>query len=497
LSGPQTTNVLSAHFPDLEIDPLRDRVYQTQISLHAIGFTDLDQTLPVTVMVWPTKRSYTGSPSAELHMLGAAPLLQSVIEWISDSGQTDKSVSEHAETTRVRMARPGEFTMRSFLAGRLDLPQAEAVLGVIDAVDPVSLDASLSQLAGNLSRPMSQLRDKLLNLLADVEAGLDFVDENIQFIDDTTLLQRLDAAHRAMRGISRQIGQRAGDHDIPRMTLRGPANVGKSCLANALAGRPFAIVADLSGTTRDTVQTTIKIGETDVRIIDTAGIETNLHHDAELRAITRAAQSMANQETVAATLRLLCVDAAGIDWRTTLHTSVDNLDALDGNVIDDEKLSPSSIAQFAIPPSIQSIARTSHVVIATKSDLLFPDAQQILNDCKFVQWEDDDGNAHQLPLVTISVRTNNGMAPLKKTIADLLQQQSVGTGIGTAARCKSSIETATQSLNAAMNAVQEGIGHEWVAEEMRHAIGAVSEMTGAVYTDDLLDRVFSRFCIGK
>ena len=133
--------------------------------------------VPVSVLYWPTTRSYTGQPSAEVHLIGSQPLL---------SGVVDNAVAAGA-----RAARPGEFTLRAFLGGRLDLTQAEAVLGVIEAEGRGALNQALEQLAGNLSRPLESLRDDVLNLLADVEAGLDFVDEDIEFISDSQLIDRL------------------------------------------------------------------------------------------------------------------------------------------------------------------------------------------------------------------------------------------------------------------------------------------------------------------
>ncbi len=167
--------------------------------------------IPVDVMIWPTNRSYSGQPSAELHTHGSLPLLQSLVDSAIRAG--------------ARAARPGEFTMRTFLAGRLDLTQAEAVLGVIEAEGRGSLDQALQQLAGNLSRPLEQMRSDMLDLLADVEAGLDFVDEDIEFISDQTLTQRLTeiveqlgATCRTMRarsGGAARAGSRFGDGQTP------------------------------------------------------------------------------------------------------------------------------------------------------------------------------------------------------------------------------------------------------------------------------------------
>ena len=139
--------------------------------------------LPADLYLWPTRQSFTRQPIAEIHTFGSTPILEIIVRALCTAG--------------ARLAQPGEFTMRAFLAGRIDLMQAEAVLGVIDATDRRHLDTALSQLAGGLSRPLHRLRDDLLNLLADLEAGLDFVEDDIRFIAPDELARRLsDAAEQ-------------------------------------------------------------------------------------------------------------------------------------------------------------------------------------------------------------------------------------------------------------------------------------------------------------
>ena len=141
--------------------------------------------LPTDLFLWPTSRSYTRQPLAEFHTFGSPPLLDALLQRVCAAG--------------ARLAQPGEFTLRAFLAGRIDLTQAEAVLGVVDAADRRQLDTALEQLAGGLSRPLHQLRDDLLNLLADLEAGLDFAEEDIRFVSGGELNRRLAGCRGAAR----------------------------------------------------------------------------------------------------------------------------------------------------------------------------------------------------------------------------------------------------------------------------------------------------------
>ena len=179
--------------------------------------------------------------------------------------------------------------MRAFLAGRLDLTQAEAVLGVIEAEQRGSLDHALRQLAGNLSRPLEQMRSTMLDLLADVEAGLDFVDEDIEFISDDDLIQRLRELAEQLAKTRKRLGRRSGGGANLIVTVRGEPNAGKSQLVNCLAGHDAAIVADNAGTTRDVVTIETVIGERRLTLVDTAGIEDALpdHELYEIHAPSR------------------------------------------------------------------------------------------------------------------------------------------------------------------------------------------------------------------
>ncbi|HEY2760458.1 MAG TPA: tRNA uridine-5-carboxymethylaminomethyl(34) synthesis GTPase MnmE, partial [Pirellulales bacterium] len=163
--------------------------------------------LPADIFLWPTARSYTRQPLAEIHTLGSPPLLQAVLQAVCTMG--------------ARLANSGEFTLRAFLAGRIDLTQAEAVLGVIDAVDRRQLRAALDQLAGGLSRPLHQLRSDLLNLLADLEAGLDFVEDDIRFVTATELQSQLKHASGQLEELLNQLSERAAGAELPHVVLIG------------------------------------------------------------------------------------------------------------------------------------------------------------------------------------------------------------------------------------------------------------------------------------
>ena len=184
LSGPEALACLNRCFdadPANSIPTTQPRCVSGQLRLpEPLNSVSCD------AYIWPTLRSYTRQPSVEIHTFGSPPILQAILRTLCDHG--------------ARLAEPGEFTLRAFLAGRLDLPQAEAVLGVIDAVSQKQLGRSLQQLAGGLSSQLSELRESLLNLCADIEAGLDFVDEDIEFVTSDEVVARLNAAADELAG---------------------------------------------------------------------------------------------------------------------------------------------------------------------------------------------------------------------------------------------------------------------------------------------------------
>ncbi|TWT65057.1 tRNA modification GTPase [Allorhodopirellula solitaria] len=410
-----------------------------------LGSVDTD------VMLWPTERSYTGQPSAELHLVGSLPILDAVVDRLIEVG--------------ARAARAGEFTMRAFLAGRLDLPQAEAVLGVIDAEDPNTLNDALSQLAGNLSRPLQAARSELLNLLADVEAGLDFVDEDIEFVEDEHLLQRLRQIRAGLISTADQLRERSASQSALEIVLRGLPNAGKSCLLNAITQTESAIVTEQAGTTRDSISVIFELDEHSIQITDTAGIEARGAHEADAAVLAKA-QLQAIDAASRADLCLWCVDASG-------PASNDALDQLRGALA----------AGGGFKKSIE------HWLLLTKSDLSPPPSG----------WMEAIA---ELGIRTLSVSavSGSGMAELITEIggvAERLDPTETGGVIGTAARCRNSLTSASTATQTAIALTQAQAGHELVAAEIRAAASAIGDVTGEVYTDDLLDRVFSRFCIGK
>ncbi|MGE3315826.1 MAG: tRNA modification GTPase, partial [Planctomycetaceae bacterium] len=347
----------------------------------------------------------------------------------------------------ARPARPGEFTLRAFLSGRVDLMQAEAVLGVIDAHDHKQLERALRQLAGNLSLPLARVRSDLLNLLADLEAGLDFVDEDISFVSNEDCRARIRAAREVPARLLQQSGSRMQSSGRKRIVLAGLPNAGKSTLFNALLNRAAAIVSDVSGTTRDTLRGLVDWQGLSVELVDTPG------RDAEAAAINQEAQQLAVEQIEGADLILWC--------RSSQLEGTDV--ALDAQL--QEELARSGCKTIAA---------------VTKCDLA------------------DGGSIEQGH--RISALTGVGLDALRQTVFERMcdpgdgNDELVGT---TAARCHDSLSRTIAALDRALQAAEDRQGDELIALELRDALEPIGQILGAVYTDDILDRIFSRFCIGK
>lgn len=388
---------------------------------------------------WPDNQSYTRQPSIELHTVGSTPVLQAIERELVKRGG--------------RMARPGEFTMRAFLAGRMDLSQAEAVIGVIDARDQSELQTALQQLAGGLTTPLQQMRESLLSLLANLEAGLDFVEEDIEFISTEQVTNHLSDIRASIDQLIKQVRSRSLAADIPRAILVGKPNAGKSSLFNAIVGSDNAIVSDVSGTTRDYLSATIEHNTFTFNLLDSAGVDeaTQLEQAAaELpTSIDDQATSQTSEQRSRAQLVVHCFDCS-VAQQPDGTTDI-----------------PASDFQAAIR-------------VATKCDL-----QQRQPKC--------DEN-----YILTSSNTGQGIDELKDRIVEKLVEQSRDKhSTSVASRCLESLENALGAINLALESVATGLGDEITAIEVRDALNCLGQIIGVVYTDDILDRIFSQFCIGK
>jgi tRNA modification GTPase len=389
-----------------------------QIKLRAI-----DRLLPAETYLWVAPRSYTGQNLVELHVISSPPLVQAAIAELLAAG--------------ARAARPGEFTLRAFLAGKLDLARAEAVLGVIAARNRDELRRALTQMAGGSTEPLDRLRHDLLDLLADIEAGLDFAEEDIHFIDPRELLDRLTRAMAQITLARRHFDQRSLADQPFRVAFTGAPNAGKSSLVNALANQSVAMVGPDPGTTRDYVAVSVCWQNTRLELIDTAGLA------RAVNPLETQAQELGGREKDAADIIVHCLDASTTPSGLRGHG---------------EKDGPGHL-----------------VLVATKCDIA---AQP----------------TGRLPTSSV---TGAGVSQLREILVGCAHNRSRPGLSESFGRCGRHLDLCLEHLRRSHSLVLFEDPMEILALELRSALDELGQVVGAVYTDDLLDRIFSRFCIGK
>jgi tRNA modification GTPase len=420
LSGSRALRIVQTIFTSpTDIALNQRRRYEGELRLPGVH-----SPLPADLYVGPAPRTYTGQELVEIHTISSPPLVELLIATLLNAD--------------ARAANPGEFTLRAFLAGKLDLPRAEAVLGVIEATDRDQLRESLAQLAGGITRPLDGLRDDLLNLLADVEAGLDFVDEDISFVGRDDLLTRLAKGLAQLTLARKQLEGRGRSDQVFRAVLVGRPNAGKSSLYNALVGHATdagAIVSPIPGTTRDYLVHRLDLDGVTVELVDTAG------RQSARDAIDAQAQALGRDVADRADLLLVCVP------------------------VDAE---PDAEEQLLL-------AVATAVLVTTQCDR---------------------GPSAAGGLATSAV-TGQGLTELRSLLAERAEAKREPPLAPSLSRCRHHVEACLEHLRKAHNIVLFDDPPEVLALELRSALEELGAIVGAVYTDDLLDRIFSRFCIGK
>ena len=396
----------------------------------------------VLVSVMKAPNTYTKENVVEINCHGGAVPLRRVLELVLKQG--------------ARAAGPGEFTRRAFMNGRIDLAQAEAVLDIINSLTLQSQKTALRQLRGGLSGKIGAIREELIELTAFVEAHIDFPEEDIE---DLTL-KKMEGMAREIKNSLEKLIQSSQYGMILRNGLKtaiaGRPNVGKSSLLNALLEHDRAIVTEIPGTTRDVIEEYLNIQGLPVKIMDTAGIRT-VEDIAEKEGVRRSLIAMEDADLV-----LLVLDGS-----TELHDT-------------DREL-------------IESSNKGNTIIVINKSDL----PQKIHPPVSpFAKGGIKGGS---IPTIHISAKKGVGLDELKQQIADtaLRGQTECGTDIVTNTRHVHALEKVSASINSFISGVLKNVSPEFLSIELRDALDAVGEIIGITTADDILNRIFSNFCIGK
>lgn len=375
-------------------------------------------------------RSYTGEDTAELQCHGSPAVLTAALEALFVLG--------------VRQAKAGEFTRRAFLNGRMDLTQAEAVIDLIDAETPAAARCAASQLGGAMSRKIGAIYDELVTLMAHFDVVLDYSDEDLEPFDEAEITAQVGRAAEELRRLAATYRRGRRLYDGVPCAIVGRPNSGKSSLLNALLGYDRAIVTDIPGTTRDTVEEKAVVGGTLLRLIDTAGLR-DTEDTVERIGVERSRAALERAE-----LALVLVDGSG----------------------------PLTEEDNAILKLAQAVPQT--IVLATKADrptFTLPDIPGVL---------------------ALSSLTGEGLEALEREIARRFPEGGGDSGeLLTSRRQAEAVQRASECLRAVFEGMERGMTPDATLSDVELALDALGEVTGRVVKDDVTNRIFERFCVGK
>ena len=389
----------------------------------------------VVVTYFAKPHSYTTDDIIEISAHGSPVVLRHIVELALAAG--------------ARLAEPGEFTMRAFLNGRIDLTQAEAVRDLIDSQTLYQAKVAAQQLDGALSRRLQPTKQKLVELIAVLEAGIDFAEDDVSVLPATQILEHVAAIRAPLEELARSFSYGKIVHEGLTLAIVGRPNVGKSSLFNRLVERERAIVTATPGTTRDLVTETVSLGGIPIRLVDTAGIRRALD-EAESIGIQKSLEALADADLV-----LVVVDAS-------------------------QPLSPEDTTL------LDQVEQRAAIVVQNKADLASASTSPSSHGDKST--------------IRTSAVTGQGIPELRDAILHHVTGEtgaSSESGFLTNARHQKLVQDAVAALEAATTATNNRIPHEMILLDLYAALKALDEITGATTTDDILNLIFSRFCIGK
>lgn len=426
ISGSRSREILASIFRSSQSPADRLARYGTILT------TDQECLDRVVATVFQGPHSYTGEDVAEISAHGNPLILNKIIDLVLAAG--------------ARRASPGEFTLRAVASGRMDLAEAEAVRDFIEAQTESQARIAMLQMSGALASKVRPAKEALVNAIAELEAGIDFAEDDVPVPEGATVANRVDAIGGPIRELveSFEYGRLLAGGLC--LAIIGKPNVGKSSVFNRMVSHDRAIVTEVPGTTRDVLTETVELGGVPIRFADTAGVRETLDR-VEAIGVTRTIETLAEADLV-----LVVVDSS------------EELD-------DDDR----AVLARAEP--------LPHLVVANKMDLP-------------ARWE-SFGRGRE---VRMSALTGAGVEGLRAAICDHIGRQRPAGGesfVITSARQKEALESAAVKLGDAATSLRAGVPHEMVLLDLYGALSAIGEVTGEVVGDDILGRIFSTFCIGK
>lgn len=432
VSGKESFHILNQLFPS------KDLTAQASHTIQVGYLKEDDQVLDEVVLsLFKGPRSYTGEDVIEISCHGSPFIQEQVIRAITKKG--------------ARLAKPGEFTQRAFLNGKLDLAQAESVADLIASNTEASRKTALHNMRGGFSSDLKQLREQLIRFSAMIELELDFSQEDVEFADRTALKQLIDELDGSIQQLIRSFSLGNVIRNGVQVAIIGKPNAGKSTLLNALLNENRAIVSDIAGTTRDTIEEVININGILFRLVDTAGIREHTADIIEQIGVEKSLEKMNASDIV---LYLFDVN----------ETTAEELRAFE---------------QTLKEKNIQ------YLLVANKTDTAKPDSIQAIT--------------HMPYAISISAKTHTGIDLLKQALTQKAISGDVNTEatIVTNARHYDALLKLSQSLTDVRNGMHDQVPGDLLALDIRQCLHYLGLITGEITNEDQLDFIFSKFCIGK
>lgn len=439
VSGPEAINIVARCWRGVDLNKVASHTAHVGYITSSEG-TDVDR---VVATVYRAPHSYTGEDVIELSCHGSTWIQRHLLTVLHGAG--------------ARTATAGEFTKRAFLNKRLDLSQAEAVADIIAAESAVAARVALSQLKGNFKTRLQELHKRLVHFVALIELELDFSEEDVEFVDRNELLALANDMQHEIDTLTASFEDGNAIRNGMPVAIVGQTNAGKSTLLNALTGDERAIVSDIHGTTRDTIEEVISLGGVSVRLVDTAGLRHDPGDTIEEMGINRTIARLEQARVV-----LWVIDATSDE--TTLRD---------------------------VTAQVLPHCTDKHLlVMINKTDVADPNvAMKIVNE--------------KMPTATVvtgSAHNDNDIKRLRETLTRLATPDAAtdeNAVVVTNARHYAELSLAGKALQRATRAIQSGISGELVAQDLREVMEHIGIITGTITTGDILNDVFSNFCIGK
>ncbi len=441
LSGADAIPIVNTLFPQKDLEK------QPSHTLH-VGILQHEQTLidEVVISLYQGKKSYTGEPVAEISCHGNARIQQDIIQACIAQG--------------ARLAKPGEFTQRAFLNGKLDLAQAEAVADLIASDTEAARQTALNQLRGGFSKDLTHLREQLIHFAALIELELDFSEEDVEFADRTQFIKLISELKKETTSLLNSFALGNVIKNGVQVAIIGKPNAGKSTLLNALLNEERAIVSDIAGTTRDTIEEAINIAGILFRFVDTAGIRSHSSDIIEQLGIKKTYEKM---------------QSAGI----LLYLA------------DAQAENPEDLAY-----ALQNVKTSGKIlVVLNKADLLSP--------ARLERWQKEKTSI-PYPVLFLSLKERKDNVAALDELRNLLYKQVANekmvpdVSIVTNARHQEALQKMYESLLSIEHGMAQHLSGDLLSPDIRRCLHYLGEITGEVEIDkDILGTIFGKFCIGK